>query len=350
MKLRRIAAAAALASLALAAAPGARAITINLINTGGVEQGTNAYTAFSAAAHFWSTVLTDDATMNFNVGFRPLGGTVLGQAGSSAGLKTQTAWRDALLADASTALDTMATTHLASFSSTTVRLNTSVQKALGLFTGSASASDASITFNSDRPFDFDTRDGFADVASDFVAVAVHEMGHALGFTSVVSSFTTNNSRPTNTDVFRYKNGAFDLTWDGDPYFSIDGGASQLFGRSGFSNGADGFQTSHWKEGARVHDGSSCTVLTEAQIGVMDPTGGLCQQGIVTALDLAMFDALGWNLSFDILANPTYQKFTSQILQDYLDVTAVPEPGSWAMLAAGLGFAGVALRRRGVRGS
>ena len=47
---------------------------------------------------------------------------------------------------------------------------------------------------------------------------------------------------------------------------------------------------------------------------------------------------------DILANPTYAINTGDILQHYLDITAVPEPGSWAMLAAD-GLALVGLKRR-----
>lgn len=346
MKTRRLFACASAALATIGFASGAQALKINLINTGGVEQGTAAYVGFSAAAHFWESVLTDDVTLNFRVGFTTAGfePNVLGQASSISGLKTQAAWRTALTNDATTALDAIAVANLATFPANNVRLNTSVQKAIGLFTGSATAHDATITFNSARPFDFDPRDGFGTVASDFISVAVHEMGHALGFTSGVGQNTTNNSTPSNTDLFRYKDGAWNITWGGDPYFSIDGGATEIVGHSDFSPGSDGFQTSHWEEGPRIHDGTSCTILTAPQIGIMDPTGGLCQEGIVTAQDLSIFDAIGWNLNQNILLNPGYQMTTSRILGAYL--AAVPEPSTWAMMILGFGLAGVAVRRRG----
>ncbi len=36
---------------------------------------------------------------------------------------------------------------------------------------------------------------------------------------------------------------------------------------GFSAGPDGFQTSHWREGRRIHDGVSCTQILEPQVGI-----------------------------------------------------------------------------------
>ena len=174
------------------------------------------------------------------------------------------------------------------------------------------------------------------MASDFISVATHEMGHALGFTSNVAQTTTNASRPANADLFRYKNGVWDITWDGKPYFSINGGATEFLGNAGFSAGPDGYQTSHWREGARIHDGTSCTQLREPQVGILDPTGGLCQEGIVTAQDLAIFDAMGWNLNQDILQNPTYAKTTSSILQDYLNSVATV-PGAFELGDDGAGL-------------
>ena len=326
----------------------AQALTINLFDTGGVEEGSAAYTGFRAAADYWESVLLDDVTLNFSVGFSSTGfaPTTLGSTSSASGQKSTTSWKTALTADATTALDASVVSHLPNFSNTNVVLNSTVQKALGLYTGSANASDATIRFNSARAFDFDTRDGFQTASSDFISVAVHEMGHALGFTSSVGQNTTLNSRPTNIDMFRYKNGAWNNTWGGNPYFSIDGGATEFMGNAGFSAGPDGFQTSHWREGSRIHDGVSCTILTEPQVGILDPTGGICQEGIVTAQDLAIFDAMGWNLNQDILKNLSYKKSTSSILRDYLRSTgAIPEASTWMTMILGFGLVGATMRSR-----
>lgn len=336
------------ALVSTAVSTNADALTINLVNTGGVEEGTAAYIGFRAAADYWESVLTDNVTLNFRVGFTSVGfaPTTLGQASSSSGTKSTSSWKTALTNDATTALDASVVANLPNVTTANVRLNTSLQKALGLYTGSATANDATITFNSARAFDFDTRDGFQTASSDFISVAVHEMGHALGFTSAVGQNTTNNSTPSNTDMFRYKNGVWDTTWGGNPYFSIDGGATEFMGNAGFSAGPDGFQTSHWREGGRIHDGVSCTILTEPQVGILDPTGGICQEGIVTAQDLAIMDAMGWNLNLDILQNLDYKMTTSQILTNYLSAqAAVPESSTWAMMIVGFGFVGASLRRR-----
>ena len=348
MKLLKLTTVGSAALLGLCSASSANALTINLINTGGVEVGTDAYFGFMVAAKYWESVITTDATLNFRVGFTTSGfssPTVLGQASSASGTKTQVAWRNALTASATSALDDSVVANLPTMNATNVRLNNTVQKALGLYTGNANTVDATITFNAARAFDFDTRDGFdaSNPASDFVSVAVHEMGHALGFTSAVGQNTTNNSTPSNTDMFRYKDGAWNITWGGYAYFSIDGGATEFMNNAGFSSGPDGFQTSHWREGTRIHDGVSCTILTEPQVGILDPTGGICQEGIVTAQDLAMFDALGWNLNVDVLDNLDYHMSTSQMMDRFR--SAVPEPATWAMLIAGFGMVGGAMRRR-----
>src|SRR6478672_5852917 len=74
-------------ALAFAAAMPASAapVTFNLVNIGGVDQGSTAYYGFKAAADYWSSVLQTKSapvTINFQVGFSDLGPNILGSTRS----------------------------------------------------------------------------------------------------------------------------------------------------------------------------------------------------------------------------------------------------------------------------
>jgi len=202
-------------------------------------------------------------------------------------------------------------------------------------------------------------------------VAIHEIGHALGFVSGVD-FLDVYGKPNGPgggllgydlndtsiysalDMFRYSNDPHDLAPGSGPvldlsvgtgsYFSIDGGQTALFGNS-FSTGSyngDGHQASHWKDASGPN---ACG----PQLGIMDPTFCYGQMGDVTALDLAAFDAIGWNLSVDALANNgSYHATTSTIFGQHLSGSSAvfaPEPGTWALMLGGFGAVGAILRRR-----
>jgi hypothetical protein len=59
---------------------------------------------------------------------------------------------------------------------------------------------------------------------------------------------------------------------------------------------------------------------------------------MNALDLAAFDALGWNVRIDALKNASWTATTAQM-------AAVPEPSVWAMMLLGFGMIGTAIRRK-----
>ncbi|MGO8608729.1 PEPxxWA-CTERM sorting domain-containing protein [Rhizobium johnstonii] len=60
-----------------------------------------------------------------------------------------------------------------------------------------------------------------------------------------------------------------------------------------------------------------------------------------ALDLAAYDAMGWNLSVDAL---TYgARSTGSIYTQF--AVAVPETATWGMMILGFGLVGGAMRRR-----
>ncbi len=163
-----------------------------------------------AAAALWSSVFSNKVMIDLNVGFQALGKSVLGQTGSTSNDVSYTNVRSALTRDATSVDDRSAVASLAptlSFMSNTpsggvtnatthilennqanrdtqyLYVNTADQKALGLISAQSATTDASITFSSAFKWTFDASQGVAKGTYDFVGIAAHEIGHALGFVS-----------------------------------------------------------------------------------------------------------------------------------------------------------------------
>ncbi len=370
-----------LGASALSATP-ASALNIVLNDIGGVT-GSAAQQGFQIAAAYWSSIITNSGTVRIDVGYSNLGPGVLGSTGTSLGIVNISDYYGALAATQTSALDAQAVSNLSPLSSTgsvEIRVpgyldpvagtgidntapgrfapdGTPISQRVALtsanikaFTGSNSVAsrDARIQFSSAFNFDFDPTNGITAGSYDFIGVAIHEIGHALGFISGADDFNYSQgyTGPTDSDwwaygldMFRYADSLSGPTLNIQPganaYFSIDGGNS-AFMNGYFSTGedyGDGWQASHWKAPG------TCTGL----LGMMNPY--LCngRQTIVTALDLAAFDAIGWNLNIDVLANPTYTRNTASIYSQFAG--AVPEPATWAQMIAGFGLLGAFMRRR-----
>lgn len=376
------------AAMTMAVSGSAHAATINLIDWGGVK-GSQSEQEFNMAANYWGSLLTNDAVINLGVSFSDLGSNTVGATDSYKSDYTIRNWLDRVAATKSDSRldqtivmptlnsdgnisfigngraadggdDTAKREFIAgtTYSSNSLYLNNAVAKAIGNPADFAPDSvDGSVAFSSTFRFDFDPRDGIDDGKFDFLWVAIHEIGHALGFVSGGDYFDysgypngpykgggwSNHDYATfsSLDMFRYGTDpdglapgdgpVLDLAVGSDSYFSIDGGQTALWGNS-FATGAfngDGDSPSHWK-----HTGP-CNAF-----GIMDPIVCYGTVGQVKALDLAAFDAMGWNLSVDILDHPDYNRTTADIFS-----SAVPEPASWMMMIVGFGLIGGALRGR-----
>jgi hypothetical protein len=373
--------------------PSHAATVINLVDVGGNVAGTQAELGFKIAASFWERTLTNDANLIFNTSFAVLPDRVIGGASSNTRSVLVQDIKARLVATGTSELDRMASGHIAlvdgkdgvkainaitngyinpnsrsgisakstrfdndgTINNEVLNVNTANLKALGLPTlFSSNTSDATIEFSSALSFDFNPTDGISEGSLDFIGVAIHEMGHALGFVSgvdfydffsdasPVAEFTTDlqvdkEAIATPLDLFRYSApGQLDWSVRTASYFSIDGGDSQVFGRSLMSTGqfaGDGRQASHWK------DSAACT----NDYGILDPTFCFRQMGVVTSLDLAGMDAIGWNIGFDVLNSPNYRYSTSDLYKAFF-ASAVPESATWIQMIIGFGVIGGVMRR------
>jgi hypothetical protein len=331
---------------------GPNGLTITLRSTSQLDTFPDAKAAFLRAAAFWESVIQTPISLVVDVDFGPkrfgqdFPSNVLGSTSTQSLLASNsyTTVRSALLSRATNAQEQAVYNALpgtqmpSDFGATADVVATSaVLRALGLIAANADpageqaqyGAPPAIGFNSAFNFDFDPSDGIAQGKIDFDAVAVHEIGHALGFTTQAGNQPSSGTARTGIwDFFRFAPGITQQNFTttqrsfgagGAPVFysGIPGSPELGLSTGSSSAGGDGNQTSHWK----------ADELTGTYIGIMDPTLPTGRRFQVTDNDKAVLDIMGYTFAPPSGGGgngtaPSTSQFAARLDGDILTLTGV----------------------------
>ena len=333
--------------------------------------------AFEAAGDVWSAYFTDDITLNIHIGVTDLlpenvvGGAIPGFIND----QDYQLFYNALNADKTSQNDITATSNIdaleydARVGNLTLRdidkidITRANAKAVGLRDADDKSLDAYILMSdlsgvAGVEWNYNLNSAVASNQLDFYSVAIHEIGHALGFVSgadnketffqeissaikeeeeelnivqvsqygiekplnnvldnndalysqLVTDYNANNydlNPATSLDLFRQSSATqsdtdmIDLSLGVDSFFAIDKSSQLAYFSTGEDTtiGGDGYQASHWKN-------------QDNPLGIMAPTIGLGERREIKELDLIALDVIGFDRT---QTNPTID--LSQIASD-----------------------------------
>ncbi len=319
----------------------AHALVININPGTTLAANSSALAAFNQAANHWSLQIADPITVVVDADMAPLGNRIIGQTSSVTLQAPYNTIRNAMVADSASETDdgvvaaVPTAEQFSAFLPTGFGLSGRLSatkanlKALG-FAGLDTAfgvTDATIIFSTNFPFDFDASNGVGTGLIDFETVAAHEIGHALGFVSIVDTIDTLLANgqtaevaPRTLDLFRFgaelaPSNLADFTTaarnlvPGHAAIFDDLDSELAFSTGAFDGG--GRHASHWKD----------TGLNGTRVGTMEPTLASGTFVPVGSNDLRALDLIGY------------------------DIAATPVPTAFYLFASGLlGFVGMARKK------
>ena len=295
-------------------------LTINLVALSQLQSDSDRATviaAFERAAAVWTSQIKSPVTITINIDYgvkrsdgEEFPDEVLGSTGSGSISQHFPQIKEKLLFSSSSSEESSIYNALPSAAIPTdtgdgsiIAISRSLTQPLGLLAPEPNTVVATISFNKNFAFDFNPDNGIDFDKTDFVAVATHEIGHALGFTSNSGEGTT--AKVTLWDMFRFRPGTTSATFPtAQRIMSLGGDQVYFTGQTftvqenqttelGLSTGGaspepgdgDERQSSHWKDDD----------LTGFYVGIMDPNipPGVIKQ--TTENDFRALETIGWNL-------------------------------------------------------
>ena len=314
----------------LALAPQVKAangLTIQLNALSQLQTDSNRTTviaAFQRAAAIWTTRIKTPITITVNIDYgfdfpdgSPFGESTVGSTNSGSVAVDYPIARASLISTSANAAESaiynsMPTTVVPVNAGigTATEVALSLGQALGFVPLTPNGVVATISFNKEMPFDFNPDNGISFDRLDFVGVAAHEIGHALGF---ISNAGGGDLAPLTTwDLFRFRSGTTPGTFPTAQRIMSMGGTQMYYTTENFvlegqnrvelslstggpdGEGGDERQSSHWKDDD----------LTGRYIGIMDPTIGLGEFTPTTQNDFLALEKFGWNLVSSVSPPPS----------------------------------------------
>jgi hypothetical protein len=262
---------------------GTSSFVINISWDASVANAPSAFVSGVLAA-VQESEFSNPITMNITVGYGEADGYTLGAGTLGANLSylvqaTYSAVRNALANDASPAAESaLASLPASSPTGGNVWLTTAQAKALGLLSGSGTSIDGYVGFSNSLPFTYNDTAGVASGTYDFFGVAVHELTEVMGRLLLTGETVGGVANSYDLlDLYHYSSpGVRDFSSTTPGYFSANGGNANL----GNFNTVAGGDPGDWGSsmGYNSFDAFSYSSVVNT----------------VTASDLEVMNALGWN--------------------------------------------------------